>query len=508
MRFQAPHLGCALYRPISRRLAYAGITRHYGSVPRAVPYQVPLHPHRTRGLSAAKAVQVAEKVVVAASVAAGAAAARHRRRTFATRKENYLRKPDKSPKGSIDDRVLDLCGEINRFEALFTTSSCSGRCFLWQGRHHGGAEDDMELEPSPALGIVEGTGSFVRFRVSHDLVEDTVAFDPTLAPGQGPVWLSLQGFQLDVCCRDAAAAWRLVRLAVGIFENVKLYTWKEGRWMVQMEGGELLDFPLSGPDGTNLFAGQEAWLRELVNRSLQRNWSNIDRLMAVVQEASPELGSSDEVDAGDTLEGLSGARRPEAPAALPSELHASLAELVAELERRPGLRVLGGCSGRTCVAVERPDGGTEHRRIGHGLVEDASYFDSAELAASSGEGTACWFRLEPVFLQVWCRDLAAASALITAAGTAFKKPGLTLRDGHCLLEISGGEHMEVPLVTPDGSRPYAGREDWLLELANGDLRRAWAKASRLLEEVRALPSEVAEAAWGAPSVPASGTVGV
>jgi len=513
MRIPLSHLGCVVYQPAARRLGYAGASRHHGGLAHAVPRQLPLHPHTASGSSAAKAVQAAEKVAVAASVAAAVAAAKHRRRTFATRKENFLRKPDKSPKGSIDDRILDLCGEINQLEAFFTTSSCSGRCFLWQGRHHGGSDGNMELEHAPALGVVEGSGSFVRFRVSHDLVDDLAAFDATRAPGQGPVWLALQGLQLDVCCREVAAAWRLMQLASGIFESAKLYAWKEGRWMVQMEGGELLDFPLSCPDGANPFIGQEAWLRDLVNQNLERNWRGINRLLAEIRKAPAALQPGSEADeslaAHGDLPALPGTPFDEAGAATSStaELHASLADLCEELDRWPGLRVTAACSGRTCIALERPDGTAEHRRVGHGLVEDSGYFDAAELAASSGEGTACWFRLEPFFLQVWCRDLGAAAALVAAAGTAFRKPGLAWRDGRCLLEISGAERLEVPLVTPDGSRPYVGQEEWLRELANGDLRRAWDKAARLLAEVRATPAEAAEAAWGVPNVPASEAVG-
>ncbi|KAL9092802.1 MAG: hypothetical protein Q9165_004220 [Trypethelium subeluteriae] len=56
-------------------------------------------------------------------------------RAFSTRKDQILQKlaanesglSDKSPKGSVDEQIVDLIQDINAIDGLVTTSSCSGR---------------------------------------------------------------------------------------------------------------------------------------------------------------------------------------------------------------------------------------------------------------------------------------------------------------------------------------------------------------------------------------------
>eukprot|EP00439_Symbiodinium_sp_Y106_P074112 s1822_g14.t1 len=151
-------------------------------------------------------------------------------REFATRKDNFLRKPDKSPKGAWDPRVSEICEELNRRDDFFTTSSCSGRCFLWRGRHH-----------------QNGLRGFRRLRMSHDPVEEEFFNLRSLdkEDAQGPVWLSVQAFILHVCCRQLRAAKQLINKASKHLEFAGLYSWRAagGKFMVEIQGGEHLEFP-------------------------------------------------------------------------------------------------------------------------------------------------------------------------------------------------------------------------------------------------------------------------
>ena len=52
---------------------------------------------------------------------------------FQTLKFNCLSKRDKSSAGRIDPRAVDICAVINARHEYYTTSSCSGRCFLYCG---------------------------------------------------------------------------------------------------------------------------------------------------------------------------------------------------------------------------------------------------------------------------------------------------------------------------------------------------------------------------------------
>lgn len=49
---------------------------------------------------------------------------------FQKHKKDVLTKLDKSSKGYIDSKILDLCNKINKRQDMFTLSSCSGRVCL------------------------------------------------------------------------------------------------------------------------------------------------------------------------------------------------------------------------------------------------------------------------------------------------------------------------------------------------------------------------------------------
>lgn len=90
-------------------------------------------------------------------------------RNFDNDKIQCLGKRDKSFAGRIDPKAVDICAEINARKDFYTTSSCSGRCFLYRG-----------------MGI-KATTDFKRFRTSHDLIYEpqryfdltTLDSDPT-----------------------------------------------------------------------------------------------------------------------------------------------------------------------------------------------------------------------------------------------------------------------------------------------------------------------------------------
>ena len=239
--------------------------------------------------------------------------AHRRRQNFENSKNQCLGKRDKSHAGRIDPKAVDICGVINDREEYYTTSSCAGRCFLYQGAG------------------VKSTNTFRRFRVSHDKIQDPERYfnlatldsdpsggaDPIRSIGQfehaervrqiqqqegepgasdavpsdrndtgdettsqqlastedgeevpdGPplIWLRFEPFILHVACRSLAAASALMNAARPAFKNVGLTTWKEeinhhstggggsnaSKYLVAIWGDEGLDMPLCTPgDGS------------------------------------------------------------------------------------------------------------------------------------------------------------------------------------------------------------------------------------------------------------------
>lgn len=263
-------------------------------------------------------VDVDDAAAAAAGAASAGVAAIRAKVPFEQRKRTFLGKADKSSAGGIDAHAREICQVINERSAFFTTSSCSGRAFLWQGEG------------------VKSTDCFKRYRVTHELIENPpehyfnlscfresdvgeynfgqagsqLADESRALQRRGArgmigcwaalsqlvlpccradrciaplTWLRFEPFILHVCCCNFQAASVLIAAARTVFKNVGVQGWENGKIIVAIWGDEGLDMPLTLPNGVPLFKGQEAWLQSLVNSRHRRNWAKIDRFVEAVR---------------------------------------------------------------------------------------------------------------------------------------------------------------------------------------------------------------------------------
>jgi tRNA wybutosine-synthesizing protein 3 len=78
---------------------------------------------------------------------------------------------DKSPKGSVDQGIRELIGEINAYKGLVTTSSCAGRISVFlEGNRVAGALGSGEDEVG-GLRVPGGKGGGKFLFVSHNPVD-------------------------------------------------------------------------------------------------------------------------------------------------------------------------------------------------------------------------------------------------------------------------------------------------------------------------------------------------
>ncbi|MEK6899827.1 MAG: hypothetical protein AABX05_01760 [Nanoarchaeota archaeon] len=108
---------------------------------------------------------------------------------FENEKKTFLAKLDKSKKGSIDEKIVPLLNRINQTNDYYSTSSCSGRVYLWKGT---GKKSETQW-----------------LRVSHDLISENF-FE---IKETGVIWLRLEGMILHVACRDIGSANRMIDMA-------------------------------------------------------------------------------------------------------------------------------------------------------------------------------------------------------------------------------------------------------------------------------------------------------
>ena len=83
---------------------------------------------------------------------------------------------DLSPKGSVDEGIRDLIGDINALPGLVTTSSCAGRISVFvEGRTKKQKQEQNKQESERQFVPSGGKGSGKWLYVSHDPFKDSSA---------------------------------------------------------------------------------------------------------------------------------------------------------------------------------------------------------------------------------------------------------------------------------------------------------------------------------------------
>jgi len=176
---------------------------------------------------------------------------------FANDKKTYLSKSDKSKKGGIDEKVIPLLETLNALPVYYTTSSCSGRTYLWKGT---GKKSETQW-----------------LKVSHDLIDEKF-FD--CDENTGIVWLRLEAVILHVACKDLAVAHALLEKARKFYKRSCILS-ASAKIIVEIRGSEFIETPIY-KNGELLFSGDFGWLKDLINSKLEKMWKDTEKFRRVL----------------------------------------------------------------------------------------------------------------------------------------------------------------------------------------------------------------------------------
>lgn len=161
---------------------------------------------------------------------------------FAKEKADFLKKKDKSRKGSVDDGIKGIIGAINRKNDYYTTSSCSGRIVLLE----------MKSRKKNDCSWIFAKHDNAYFKEIADALEK--------AKNNYQIWLKQQPIILHVACRSIYAAKSLLDAARKIFKHSGIISVTDKKTTIEIIGSEHLETVIADGD----FAIDEKYLKKLL----------------------------------------------------------------------------------------------------------------------------------------------------------------------------------------------------------------------------------------------------
>ena len=190
--------------------------------------------------------------------------------SFEQSKKDILNREDKSSIGKVDERIRDLCEEINKTENYYTTSSCSGRIILMI--------DQNKKEEGLFIKIWHEEITFEELKEELEKIKGRKRIN---------VKFKVEPCIIHIACRDIESAKKLLEIGrdagwkknsiIGIDKNNK-------RFIVELCGTERLEFPIY--DGKILV--DDNFLEIIVTKSeekMKKSWEKIKNLEKITQKS-------------------------------------------------------------------------------------------------------------------------------------------------------------------------------------------------------------------------------
>ena len=188
---------------------------------------------------------------------------------FNNSKNVFLRKKDKSNKGSFDEKIVNLINKINSKDNYFTTSSCSGRIVLI-------IDEEKKM---PGLFLFRS-----HKKISLSQLKKEINKILTKKVNNKIIYFKQEPCILVVSCRNKEKQWQL-------FNKAKNNGWKKSgilsldkKFLIELMSTENISFPICNMGRTLV---NDKFLKIVIkktNYNLERGWEKIKRLEKLIDE--------------------------------------------------------------------------------------------------------------------------------------------------------------------------------------------------------------------------------
>lgn len=180
---------------------------------------------------------------------------------FDKEKNEFLRKKDKSRKGSMDIKIKSLVEKINSLDDFFTTSSCSGRILI-SAIPESNKKNDVQY-----LFCSHEKTNFRKIKTSIKKLPNE------------EVWLRVEPAILHIACKNIEKGSKLLNLARDIgFRRSGIISIGKSKIILEIVSTEKIEALLG--KNKELLIG-EKYLNILIkegNKKLEKTWKKINRL--------------------------------------------------------------------------------------------------------------------------------------------------------------------------------------------------------------------------------------
>jgi len=181
---------------------------------------------------------------------------------FSFRKENQLKKDDKSLKGSWDVKIKNLCNKINNLDDYYTTSSCSGRVVL--------LKDSKEKRDDLFIFVSHNEINF------NDLKEVLGKIE-----NNNIIYFKQDPVILHVSCRTIENCQDLINKAMKAGWKRNGIISSDRRFIVELNATDKLEFPI----WKDKILVSDDYLKLVIseaNKKLKSSWGKIERLNLLI----------------------------------------------------------------------------------------------------------------------------------------------------------------------------------------------------------------------------------
>ena len=189
---------------------------------------------------------------------------------FNKEKKEFLRKKDKSRKGSIDSKIKKLVNRINSLEDFYTTSSCAGRILLLT---------IPESNKKNEVKYLFCSHKKIKYSDLKNILSKKLP--------KRIVWFRVEPAILHVACKSLFSAVKILNLARDIgFRRSGIISIRKNKLVLELISTEKIDAIVSK---NRKLLIDENYFKVLVkegNKKLEKTWQKINKLYTELNKLS------------------------------------------------------------------------------------------------------------------------------------------------------------------------------------------------------------------------------